>query len=454
MIIQTEFSQANYPPNGPPAIIVDSVEKTFRIYDRPLSRFLDYIRPAEGRYYEIKSLKNISFSVNKGECFGIIGENGSGKSTLLKIISGTLLPNAGSVKVNGRVLALLELGGGINPELSGRQNIIVSAGLLGLPAQYAHQKMNDIEKFADIGDFFDRPMRIYSSGMFVRLTFSIYLFMDPDILIVDEALSVGDIFFQQKCFRALRDIIENGTTVLFVSHDTTAVQKLCDRALLLSRGEVMFLGRPDEAVNRFHTAAGQRSPAIGPDFQQPAAFEKPSNVTENAVEDRVALLMEANQLSAPVISLGGGLTILAVRTVNSTGRPVASVQMAEKVTIEVLVEAGAVVLCGDVGIGIYDRFDQLIFRSSASRAGQPLSAFSHNDKRIVNLEVDCRIFTGHYGYRVEISDEHYTGDEVARSSMLGPLIVRSDRETSPFYGVVGLPCKLIEASSEPSRSGS
>lgn len=424
-----------------PAIRVHDVSKRFKMYHNPLARVADYFFPRPGRYSEIWALRDISFSVAPGECFGIIGANGSGKSTLLKLIVRTLLPTTGEVDLQGRALALLELGGGINPELTGRQNVVVSASLMGFPAGYAESKIAEIEAFADIGEFFDRPMRIYSSGMYVRVAFAIYLFMDPDILIVDEALSVGDVFFQQKCFAALQKIMDRGTTVLFVSHDTAAVQKLCNRALVLERGRIIFLGPPEEAVNRYHTAVGQR---LDMARSGPAAVPPRETGGMDSVADAV---LSANQLAGPPSpSPGNGFSLVAIRVVDEAGNPVVLARIGQTINFEMVFEAAETVPQPDVSIALYDQFGRLVFRTSATRRGTPLIGVDQGSRFVVVFALTLDVKIGQYTYRVGLAEEPDAPIEsYAQTRMLGPLVVNWDHPPSPFYGTVKLPGGLIEA---------
>lgn len=233
------------------AIALNNVSKCYQRYARPVDRLKEILIPGISRSQEFWALKDISLEMHRGETWGIIGQNGSGKSTLLQIIAGTLTPSSGDLKVNGRVSALLELGSGFNPEFTGRQNVFFNGQILGLSKQEIEAKFDDIAAFADIGDFIDRPVKTYSSGMFVRLAFAVAINVDPDILIVDEALSVGDIFFQQKCYKFLEEIRSRGASVIFVSHDTQAVLKLCEQAILLDRGCLSYLGKPSDVVSKY-----------------------------------------------------------------------------------------------------------------------------------------------------------------------------------------------------------
>jgi ABC-type polysaccharide/polyol phosphate transport system ATPase subunit len=231
-------------------IAARNLSKSFKLYPRSLDRLAEWATLGRvSRHSDFWALQDFDLEVKSGQCVGIIGPNGAGKSTLLKILSGTLSPTAGTFEVHGKVLSLLELGTGFNPELTGRQNIIETASLLGFPSDYALQRMDDIEEFAGLGAFFDRPIKIYSSGMAVRLCFSMFAFMEPDVLIIDEALSVGDAAFQRKCFRRIEEMIRNEQrAVIIVSHDTHAITKFCDEVIWLNQGQIRLSGEPVEVV--------------------------------------------------------------------------------------------------------------------------------------------------------------------------------------------------------------
>ncbi|MCC8104040.1 MAG: ABC transporter ATP-binding protein [Clostridiales bacterium] len=232
-------------------IEVKDVEKKYSLFQKKTDKLREAFSLRGKSYHEdFSALRGISFSVHKGECVGIIGLNGSGKSTLLKILADIIQPTAGSVFVHGRISALLELGGGFNPEYTGLENIFLNTMLMGMTRKETEEKLEDILDFADIGDFINQPVKIYSSGMYVRLAFAIAVTVEPDILIVDEALSVGDVFFQQKCFRKMRDFIKT-STVLIVSHDMNAITKLCNRCIVLNKGDIVFDGNTKDAVTEY-----------------------------------------------------------------------------------------------------------------------------------------------------------------------------------------------------------
>jgi lipopolysaccharide transport system ATP-binding protein len=234
------------------AISLQNVCKCFKRYNHPVDRLKELLLPGKSRAEEFWALQNIHLEVAWGETLGIVGRNGSGKSTLLQIIAGTLLPTTGDVSVNGKISALLELGSGFNPEFTGRQNVFFNGQLLGLTPSQIEAKFDDIAAFADIGDFIERPVKTYSSGMFMRLAFAVAINVEPDILVVDEALSVGDEAFQRKCFARIRDIRERGGIILFVSHSASQVLELCDEAILMDRGELLLRHHPKVVLDKYH----------------------------------------------------------------------------------------------------------------------------------------------------------------------------------------------------------
>lgn len=242
------------------AVSVRDVAKHYLMFDRPEDRLKQMVvprlqrlagRPPRRYFRHFAALNGVSFDVRRGETVGIIGRNGCGKSTLLQIVCGTLQPTAGAVEVNGRIAALLELGAGFNPEFTGRENVFMNAAILGLSRAQTEARFDDIARFADIGIFIDQPVKTYSSGMYVRLAFAVAINVDPDILVVDEALAVGDEAFQRKCYARIEQIKERGGTILFVSHGAQTIVQLCDRAMLIDRGEKILEGRPKTVVNQY-----------------------------------------------------------------------------------------------------------------------------------------------------------------------------------------------------------
>ena len=234
------------------AISVQGVSKIYKLYDKPIDRLKEAVSLTHKSYHrDFFALSDISFDVKKGETVGIIGTNGSGKSTILKIITGVLSPTTGTAEVSGNISALLELGAGFNSEYTGLENIYMNGTMMGFSRQEMERRMDDILRFADIGDFVNQPVKTYSSGMFVRLAFALAINVDPEILIVDEALSVGDVFFQAKCYRRMEEMMKNGTTILMVSHDMGSIIKYCDKVVLLNRGHFVAQGEAGKMVDLY-----------------------------------------------------------------------------------------------------------------------------------------------------------------------------------------------------------
>lgn len=235
------------------AILVKDISKLYKLYDKHSDRFKEVIGfSKKKRYHEHYALRNVGFEIKRGECVGIIGTNGAGKSTILKIITGVLNPTEGDVVVNGRISALLELGAGFNPEYTGLENVYINGRMLGFSKQEIDNRLDSILEFADIGEFINQPVKTYSSGMFVRLAFAVAINIDPEILIVDEALSVGDVFFQSKCFHKFEEFKAQGKTILFVSHSMGTIQKYCDRAILLNKGQKLLEGKPKLVIDTYN----------------------------------------------------------------------------------------------------------------------------------------------------------------------------------------------------------
>jgi lipopolysaccharide transport system ATP-binding protein len=255
-----------------PAIRLTGLGKTYPIYRKPHHRLAQMLSRDKARWYrEFPALRDVSLTIARGETVGIVGRNGSGKSTLLQMICGTLTPTAGELQVNGRIAALLELGAGFNPEFTGRENVYLNGSILGVGRDEMEAKFDAIAAFAEIGQFIEQPVKTYSSGMYVRLAFAVAIHVEPEILVVDEALSVGDEGFQRKCFARIDAIRDSGATVLFVSHAAGTVVDLCDRAILLDQGELIAEGTPKHVVGQYQKmlhAPAERAGALREEIKQ------------------------------------------------------------------------------------------------------------------------------------------------------------------------------------------
>ncbi len=309
---------------------VEGVSKQYRIYERPADRLKETLtRGRWKRHREFWALRDIGFELERGTTTGIIGPNGCGKSTLLQIIAGTLDPTHGSVHHEGRVAALLELGAGFNPEFTGIENIFMNASLMGFSRAETETLLPEIERFAEIGDFIYQPVKTYSSGMYVRLAFATAVSAMPQILIVDEALAVGDAVFQHRCMRRLKEMQESGMTILFVSHDPGAIRALCSRAVLLHAGRMDAMGKPTDVLNRYQKLIMAREDAY--ESEQQAAGAADENRSDAAEDESAALLRYTYRHGDK------SAEVLRVELLNATHRPIELVETGEALLVRVRV---------------------------------------------------------------------------------------------------------------------
>jgi lipopolysaccharide transport system ATP-binding protein len=423
------------------AISVNNLTKIYKLYDSPQDRLKEALHPLRRKFHhDFHALNDISFEIKKGESFGIIGKNGSGKSTLLKTITGVLTPTIGSVSVNGKISALLELGAGFNPDLTGMENIYFNGTLMGFTREEMDEMLDGILAFADIGEFVHQPVKTYSSGMFVRLAFAVAVIVKPDILVVDEALSVGDVFFQQKCFSKIREIIDSGTTCLFVSHDTKAIMNICSRVILLDNGVMDFFGAPEEAVSRYYGKMGKRAPR-----------NKPLELQEAGKTSDGEQLMSSEEIYAhnilPVEGKrhgAGGVQILAARVTDSHGNDSMEVRMMESLTYHLLLKTHDGIANPSAGIHLFDRLGNLVFASGTRQLGQRLPDMLPDQELIVKMVLTFTVQPGEYTFSLGAAESASAGLDLGylhdRHEMLGPLqIVTSLDEIVPFYGMAKLP---------------
>ena len=308
-------------------IEVQNVGRCYRIYDRPQDRLKDllFARFGEARGRDFWALKDVSLNVGRGEVLGIVGRNGSGKSTLLQIIAGTLQPTTGQVRTAGRIAALLELGSGFNPEFTGRENVYMNGAILGMPAEVMKERLEDILAFAEIGEFIDQPVKTYSSGMYVRLAFAVAVHVDPEVLVVDEALSVGDFAFQAKCFRRIKEFCDRGVSILLVTHDLGSVVRFCNRAILLDHGHLKGTGDPKSIVDLYKQIVSPA--AVRPSTATGAAEGAPAG--EICFRDRKSFnpgLLEYGSKDVEIVDF---------QFVDSQGTPVHVLMTDEPVSIEI-----------------------------------------------------------------------------------------------------------------------
>ena len=350
------------------AIKVTNLSKCYHIYDKPHDRLLQMLRRGRKQYYrEFWALHDVSFEIKKGETVGIIGRNGSGKSTLLQMICGTLNPTDGQVETHGRIAALLELGSGFNPEFTGRENVYMNASILGLNKDVIDTRFQDIVAFADIGDFIDQPVKTYSSGMMVRLAFAVIAHVDADILIIDEALAVGDAFFTQKCMRFLRGFMKNGT-VLFVSHDTASIKSLCTRAIWVEKGRILEEGSPKNVCERYLEAFYEAQQ--GKNTKTVLKPLKQSDLLKPVKDQRMKFINNSNlrndlqvfTFDPDAASFGkGGAHIYDVRFLDENMHPLTWIVGGENVTLRIIARTYQDLDAPIVGFSIKDRLGQILF---------------------------------------------------------------------------------------------
>ena len=364
-------------------LIANNLGKAYRVYASEFQRIGRWFglptKPSEEHWV----LKHISFSINPGEAIGIVGQNGAGKSTLLKMITGTLQPTEGSVQVNGRIAAILELGMGFTPDLTGRQNVFHAAGLMGFSAEKISEVIDDIEAFAEIGEYFDEPVRTYSSGMQMRVAFAVATAIRPEILIVDEALSVGDSYFQHKSFDRIREFQQQGTTLLIVSHDRGAIQALCNRAILLEKGTVIKDGKPEEVM----------------DFYNALIAEK---------ENATVQVRELQDGTIQTRSGSGEASIESVTLHNAAGDPIEYVSVGENISLRISTKVNSAIPELVVGYLIKDRLGQPVFGTNTHHLGCKIDGLEAGQVLNYSFSFAANLGVGSYSVAVALhtADTH------------------------------------------------
>lgn len=419
------------------AISVNNVSKCYRVFDDQRSRLLHAVLPARTKgMQEVWALKDINFEIKRGEAVAIIGRNGGGKSTLLEILTGTLTPTTGIVKVNGRVSALLELGSGFNPEYSGRDNVILNGLLLGLSKDDILSRFGEIEAFAEIGPAIDRPVKTYSSGMMMRLAFAVQVLCDPDILIIDEALSVGDFFFQQKCMSYIRGLCAKGVTLLFVSHDMGTVRDLCTRAVYLQQGRLAWSGEVTAAVQRYLT--DDPSNGVQTTLTAVSQVNQPKRRLHPDAPWRNTALWQRE-------TAGTATQILAVVVVDAFGTEVLAAHMGETLRFEVWYQAEEVAPV-HVSVVLKNRYDQVVNCTSSYTLGLEMPSSLGRNVASFSLDLKMQLEAGQYSLQISlgsVGSQENQGRTLDETPWLGPLTLSWDYSTSapPFFGMFGLPAQ-------------
>ena len=393
-------------------ITAQNLSKAYKQYPRRWGRLLEWFFPKAKPRHTLKwVLKDLNFSVQAGEALGIIGMNGAGKSTLLKIITGTTHPSIGSVKTHGKIAALLELGMGFHPDFTGRQNVLMAGQLLGHSIAQITELMPTIEAFAEIGEYLDQPVRTYSSGMQMRLAFSVATAIRPDILIVDEALSVGDAYFQHKSFERIREFNRQGTTLLIVSHDKNAIMSICSRAILLNQGEVAITGTPEVVMDYYN--------ALLADHQN----------------QRVQQLVREDG-RVQTISGSAEATVLQVSLCDLQGHPLEVVNVGQQVVLRIEFKAHQAIDRLICGYGIKDRFGRIMFGTNTEILQKPLFKVAVDDQFVLESRFDMNLGPGTYSIQTALTS---TDTHLANNYEW--------RELALIFGVVNVKLPYFEGSS-------
>ncbi len=441
------------------AISVNNLCKRYEIYDHPgdrlkqfmLPRIRNFLRLPQRKYFkDFWALNNISFDIRRGETIGIIGKNGSGKSTLLQAVCGTVNPTSGSIKIRGRVAALLELGSGFNPEFTGRENVYMNASILGLSDQEIDERYKDIIDFADIGDFINQPVKTYSSGMMLRLAFAVIAHVDAEILVIDEALAVGDVFFTQKCMRFLRAFMKTGT-VLFVSHDIESVRGLCTRAIWLDKGAVFSNGAPKEVTELYLQAFFEEKQGVNLNNKSKAKLS-PQNINVKLKDQRLNFLNQTNlrndiqifQFNHHSKNFGARDAIISnVILTDTEDSQLSWVVGGENVRLCVYIKSNKKLHFPIIGFYIKDRLGQNLFGDNTFLTYQNSTpVFAKNKEYKVIFEFQMPILSaGDYfiatalanGTQAEHTQQHWIHDALAFKSI----------SSSVSTGLIGIPMNNI-----------
>jgi lipopolysaccharide transport system ATP-binding protein len=435
------------------AIKVDNLCKFYHIYDQPRDRLWQMLMRGRKQFYrEFWALNNVSFTINKGETVGIIGRNGSGKSTLLQLICGTLNPTSGSILINGKVAALLELGAGFNPEFTGKENVYLAASLYGLKEETITSRFKQIQDFADIGDFIEQPVKTYSSGMFLRLAFAVIAHVDADILVIDEALAVGDAFFTQKCMRFLRKFMENGT-LLFVSHDSSAVVNLCQRAIWLVEGRMKLIDNAKSVIEHYLAALNdsiKAQPIAHP--QESTQESRNLNKVQTVRDHRQDFINQSNLRNdiqvfefTPNISEFGvrGATIVNVALIDSQGNQLLWVVGGEDVILAIEVESNQLIKGAIIGFYFNDRLGQNIFGDNTYLTYLDNPIILQPAQHIIAKFIFVMPILPQGDYTLSVAIAEGTQNDHIQHHWLYDALVLKSHSSSVCTGLLGIPMKDI-----------
>ena len=420
-------------------ISLKNISKSFKRYNRPIDRLKELLFPQKIKIDEFWALRDINFEVAKGETLGIIGQNGSGKSTLLQIIAQTMEPTTGQIVVNGRISALLELGCGFNPEFTGRQNVFFNGQILGLSRAEIEAKFDNIVAFAEIGNFLDQPVKTYSSGMVVRLAFAVAAHTDPKILIVDEALAVGDAKFQARCMKRIRQLKEQGVTILFVSHDSSSVKMLCDRAALIHHGQILETGNPKDVVNHYIgilSSAGDREDLEILFNQNNSQEAELKTIKESSKDNSSEYVLAAQNISS--YRHGNNLVnIKNVKITDLTDRLINRIETGQGFKIYVSLQANTNILDLIVGVSIRNLMGVVIYGTNTFLLSKQTLKIQKDQNSTVIFNLPCPLNKGIYTITIGLHSEEDVSYE-----WIDDLIVFEVINSRHCDGIVDLEAKV------------
>ncbi len=434
---------------GSIAIDLRQVAKKYKIYTHPRQRFLEALWRGRRIYHQdFWALQGVTVEIPKGKTIGVIGENGSGKSTLLQVIAGIVRPTLGEVIVDGRISALLELGAGFNPEFSGRENVLMNGGIQGLSRKQMEARLPKIAAFAEIGEFFEQPVRTYSTGMYVRLAFATAIHVDPEILLVDEALAVGDVIFQHRCIQKIKEFQAAGKTIVFVSHDMSAVKSVCDMAVFLCRGQVVKVSDPDEVVNFYLAYVAEREASrSGQPYRQSAGPglvpSESSSMTEPAGGPPLFRADPHFEQRAHLFRHGTGeARIRNVEIFDEAGRAVVAVSFGQQVCIRVHMEFLAGVPDPILGFLLRDRHGVDVVGINTWAENRPLGPRKAGERLVVDFVTSLSIRPGSYSVSPALSRDPFLPQYLDWVDNACVFEVMPANPRIPIYGIVHFPTDI------------
>lgn len=418
------------------------VSKCFRVYAHPADHLKEILTFGRRQFHsDFWAVRGVSLDVEKGTCLGIIGENGSGKSTLLGMIAGVIRPTSGVVEASGRVSALLELGAGFNPNFTGRENVLLNAAIMGLTESQTHERMPSIEAFAEIGVFINQPVKTYSSGMFVRLAFAVAIHMDPEILIIDEALSVGDIFFQQRCMRKIHALKAAGVTILFVSHDLYAVRSLADRSVWMEHGEIKMIGPTEDVATRYLAAMVLKGTHDMTDT--PPVGEALETSSELVLSDEAIGRIPEFIDQVPNVDGrhgNGHAHIKGIGVFSHEGHPAPRAVQGDRICVRLSVEFIEAVGQPNVGFMLRNRLGEDVLGTNVLYEGEQMSPAESGDRVSVDFVLDLPYLrSGFYHFSPAVADG--TMDQYEHCDWIDNACALEIVEQSATYGHIRIPIK-------------